>query len=75
MKALVRLIGLAALVYFGWQLFESTRKEFMGLTESEARAKLKDKLASRVGEETADQIADQVIPKLREKGMLQPDPA
>lgn len=75
MKGLVRLAGIAALAYFGWKLFESTREEFMGLTETEAKVKLKDKLAPRVGEETAEQIAEQVIPKLREKGMLQPDPA
>lgn len=75
MKSFVRLIGLAALAYFGWKFFESKREEFMGLTESEAKAKLKDKLIPRVGEETAEQIAEQVIPKLREKGILQPDPA
>lgn len=75
MTRLIRLIGLGALVYFGWKFFESQREEFMGLTESEAKAKLVDKLRDKVGEETAGQIADQVVPKLREKGLLQPDPA
>lgn len=75
MKALVRLIGLGALLYFGWKFFESQREEFMGLTESEAKAKMVDRLRDKLGEETAEQIAEQVIPKLRERGMLQPDPA
>lgn len=75
LRAMFRLIALAALVYFGWKLFESKREEFMGLSESEAKAKLKEMLAPRLGEETADQIVEQVVPKLREKGILQPDPA
>lgn len=74
LRGLFGLIGLAALAYFGWKLFESKREEFMGLTESEAKAKLKDKLVPRLGEETADQIVDQIVPKLREAGILQPDP-
>ncbi|MBW3667397.1 MAG: hypothetical protein KY394_07360 [Actinobacteria bacterium] len=72
---LIRLIGLGALFYFGWKFLESKRDEYMGLTESEAKAKLVGKLKDKVGEETAEQIAEQVIPKLRERGMLRPDPA
>lgn len=75
LRGMFRLIAVAALVYFGWKLFESKRDEFMGLTESEAKAKLMQMLVPRVGEETADQIVEQVVPKLREKGILQPDPA
>jgi arginine exporter protein ArgO len=74
MKAVVRLIGIAALAYFGWKFLESQREEYMGLTESEAKAKMVAKLRDKVGEETAEQIAEQVVPKLRERGMLQPDP-
>lgn len=73
-RGLFRLIAVAAIVYFGWRLFESKREEFMGLTESEAKAKLREKLVPRLGEETADQILEQVVPKLRERGILQPDP-
>lgn len=74
-RGLLRVAGVAALVYFGWKLFESKREELMGLTESEARAKLRDKLLPRLGEDTTDQIVDQIVPKLREAGILQPDPA
>ncbi|MGH8946828.1 MAG: hypothetical protein ACRDVL_11870 [Acidimicrobiia bacterium] len=75
MRKLFRLIVVAAIAYFGWKMFESKREEFMGLTESEAKAKLREKLTPRLGEETADQIVEQVVPKLREKGIVQPDPA
>lgn len=75
MRKLIKLIIVAAIVYFGWQFFEAKRAEFMGLTESEARAKLREKLTPRLGEETTEQIVDQVVPKLRERGILQPDPA
>jgi len=74
LRGMFRLIAVAALVYFGWRLFESKRDEFMGLTESEAKAKLREMLEPRLGEEAADQIVEQVIPKLRAKGILQPDP-
>lgn len=50
-------------------------KEFRGLTESEARAKFESKLGPRIGEDKASEIADQVIPRLKEKGVIKPDPA
>jgi hypothetical protein len=75
MRTLIRLVGLGALVYLGWKFLESQREEFMGLTESEAKAKLVERLRDKLGKETAEQIAEQVIPKLRDRGMLQPDPA
>jgi hypothetical protein len=74
MRGMFRLIAVAALVYFGWKFFESKRDEFMGLTESEAKAKLRQMLVPKLGEEATDQIVEQVVPKLREKGILQPDP-
>ncbi len=75
LRGMFRLIAVAALVYFGWKLFEAKRDEFMGLTESEAKTKLKEMLVPRLGEEAADQVVEQVVPKLRAKGILQPDPA
>ena len=74
LRKLFRLIVVAAVVYFGWKMFETQRDEFMGLTESEAKAKLREKLIPRLGEETADQIVEQVVPRLRDKGIVQPDP-
>lgn len=48
--------------------------EYAGLTESEARRKVEEKLAPKVGEERAAEIADQVIPKLKERGVVVDDP-
>jgi hypothetical protein len=49
------------------------KKDFYGLTESEARAKFEAKLGPRIGEEKAAAVADQVIPRLREKGVIRSD--
>lgn len=49
------------------------RKDFYGLTESEARAKFEAKLGPRIGEEKASAVADQVIPRLMEKGVIRSD--
>jgi hypothetical protein len=49
------------------------RKDFYGLTESEARAKFESKLGPIIGEERATEVADQVIPRLKESGVLEPD--
>jgi hypothetical protein len=49
------------------------KKDFYGLTESEARAKFEAKLGPRIGEEKAAAVADQVIPRLKEKGVIRSD--
>jgi len=56
------------------RLVASKKKEYYGLTESEARAKFESKLSPRIGEEKAAEVADQVIPRLKDKGMIRPDP-
>jgi hypothetical protein len=52
----------------------SKKKEYYGLTESEARSKFESKLGPRIGEEKASEVADQVIPRLKDKGIFKPDP-
>jgi len=52
----------------------SKKEEYYGLTESEARAKFESKLGPRIGEDKAAEVADQVIPRLKDKGMIKPDP-
>jgi hypothetical protein len=65
-------IGLAALIS---KFVASKKAEFMGLTESEARAKFEAKLGPRMGEDKAAEVADMVIPKLVEKGVIKSDAA
>jgi hypothetical protein len=65
------LIGALAAVS---RVVASKKKEYYGLTESEARAKFESKLGPRIGEEKASEIADQVIPRLKDSGVIKPDP-
>lgn len=62
--------GVAALS----KVVATKKKEYYGLTESEARAKFQSKLGPRIGEEKAAEVVDQVIPRLKDKGMIKPDP-
>ena len=50
------------------------KEEYYGLTESEARAKFQSKLGPRIGEEKAAEVVDQVIPRLKDKNVIKPDP-
>lgn len=56
------------------RLLDEKRKEFSNLTESQAREKFVSKTSDKLGEEQANEIADQVIPKLKERGIIKPDP-
>ena len=49
------------------------RRDFYGLTESEARAKFESKLGPIIGDDRASDVADQVIPRLKETGVLVED--
>jgi hypothetical protein len=65
------LIGALAAVT---KVVASKKQEYYGLTESEARAKFEAKLGPRIGDEKASEIADQVIPRLKDSGVIKPDP-
>ena len=64
-------VGLITLV---GKVLAANKDQFIGLTESEARAKFEAKLGGRIGTDTATEIADKVIPKLKEKGIIKADP-
>lgn len=70
----IRLAVFAGLIYLIGRLAVEKKNEYYGLTESEAREKFIDKMSVRVGDETAEEIADRVIPKLKERGLVKPDP-
>ena len=65
------LVGLIALIS---KVVAANKGQFVGLTESEVRAKFEAKLGRRMGTDTATEIANMVIPKLKEKGIIKPDP-
>lgn len=68
---LALLIGLGALAA---RLFEQ-RREWQGLTESEAKAKLLHRISAKLDDERAEVVATRVVAKLRQRGLVVPDPA
>ena len=61
------LVGAAAVVK---RLVGARAAEWQGLTESEVRAKLEDRIPSRVPDDKRTAIADQVVAKMRDTGAL-----
>ena len=74
LRFLFRVLILGAFVYFASRLVMMKKDEYYGLTESEARTKITDKLGRRVGADKANEVADQVIPLLKDRGVVKPDP-
>lgn len=74
LRFLFKVVVLGAFVYFAGRLVMMKKDEYYGLTESEARSKITDKLGKRVGPEKAAEVADQVIPLLKDRGVVKPDP-
>ena len=64
-------VGLITLI---GKALAANKDRFVGLTESEVRAKFEAKLGRRIGTDAAAEIANKVIPKLKEKGIIKPDP-
>lgn len=74
LRFLFKVLVLGAFVYFAGRLVMMKKDEFYGLTESEARSKITDKLGKRVGADKANEVADQVIPLLKDRGVVKSDP-
>lgn len=73
-RFLIKFALVVGVLYGAGRFLAQKKDEFAGLTESQARTKLMEKMGPRVGEDTAAEIADQVIPKLKERGLIQADP-
>lgn len=74
-RFLVKFVVLAGLLFLAGRFLANKKNEFADLTESQARDKLLDKISPKLGDDTAEEIADQVIPKLKDRGLIKPDPA
>lgn len=74
LRFLFKVVVLGAFVYFAGRLVMMKKDEYYGLTESEARSKITDKLGARIGAQKASEVADQVIPILKDRGVVKPDP-
>lgn len=73
-RFMIKLVVFFGILYALGRFVAEKKNEFSGLTESQAREKLVGKIGPKVGEETAAEIADNVIPKLKERGLVTPDP-
>lgn len=73
-RFLIKFSVIVGLLYGAGRFLAEKKNEFSGLTESEARAKFVDLVGPKVGDDTAAEIADQVIPKLKDRGLIEPDP-
>lgn len=73
-RFLVKLGVFVGLLYTVGRFMAQKKNEYAGLTESQARDRLVEKMTPRVGDETATEIADQVIPKLKKRGLIKADP-
>jgi hypothetical protein len=73
-RFLIKYAVIVGLVYGAGRFLAQKKDEFAGLTETQARSKLREKMGPRVGEDTAAEIADQVIPKLKDRGLIMADP-
>ena len=73
-RFLIKVAVLGGLIYAATRFVSGKKSEYADLTETQARAKLIEKLTPKLGDETANEIADQVVPKLKERGLVKPDP-
>ena len=73
-RTLVKFAVIVGIVFVAGRFLAQKKGEYANLTESQAREKLVDTIAPRVGDETAEDIANQVIPKLKDRGLIKPDP-
>lgn len=73
-RFLIKVAVFGGLIYAATRFVSDKKNEYADLTESQARAKLIDKVSPKLGDETAGEIADQVIAKLKERGLVKPDP-
>lgn len=76
MKKLLVTLVLALLVLACIKKAKASREaEWHGLTESEARSKLDEKLPHRIPEEKRSEMSDKIIAKMRTRGVLAEEPA
>lgn len=73
-RFMFKFVVFVGLLYVAGRFLAQKKNEYSGLTESQARSKFVDTVGPKVGDDTAEEIADQVIPKLKEKGLIKPDP-
>ena len=74
LRFMIKLAVFFGILYAAGRFVAQKKGEYAGLTETQARDKLMEKMSPRIGEDTAGEIADQVIPKLKDRGIIKADP-
>lgn len=75
MKKLVKLALIGALVGGIVKFVTSTKKDFEGLTETQARIKLDSKLPAKMPADKRAEVTDKVVAAMKDKGVLVSDAA
>lgn len=73
MKRLIKLAVIGALIGGVVKFVSNTKKDFQGLTETQARAKLDSKLPSKMPAEKRAEVTDKVVSAMKDKGVLVSD--
>ncbi len=73
MKKLFKFAIFAALVTGVVKMVSAQKAEWQGLSESQVRSKLHDKLDDRMPADKVDEIGDKIVGKMRERGVLGED--
>lgn len=72
-RFMIKFLIFVGILYAAGRLLAQQKDQWMGLTESQARAKMESKLGPRIGEDKASEIAEQVVAALTERGVIKPD--
>ena len=73
-KKLIGFALIAGAVAAAAKLMATQKAEWQGLTETEVREKVGQRMPSRVPEEKRAEVADKVVAKMRDRGMLGEEP-
>lgn len=73
-RFLIKVAVYVGLIYATGRFLTDKKNEYANLNETQAKAKIVQKMGPRLGDEAAAEIADKVVPKLKERGLVQPDP-
>jgi hypothetical protein len=72
-RFLFKFLVFVGILYAASRFLAQQKEQWMGLNETQARAKVESKLGPRIGEDKASEIAQQVVAALTEAGVIKAD--
>lgn len=73
-RFMLKFLVFVGILYSVGRFVAQQKKDWDGITESQARSRIEPKLASKLGDEKAEEIADQIITALKDRGVIAADP-